>query len=220
MLDRIHWLGHATFRINGGADEDGSVVYIDPWRLPAGSPPADVILISHDHPDHFSPMDIAAIHTGETLIFGSQRVAERADWPVQMLRPWQAGSTACRSVCVRAVPAYTPSYAYHAKSYGGLGFIISMMLHDIYYAGDTELIPEMEKIGCDIALLPVGGAHTMTPEEAVEAAKLLKPRHAVPMHYGREIPGSRGYGRQFVQMLDGDIHAVELELENDRLYIA
>lgn len=220
MLERIHWLGHASFRINGPPHEDGPVVYIDPRHLPADSPRADLILISHDHPDHCSPEDIARIYQEKTLIFGNRRVVDRLTWPVQLLRPWQAGATPCLRVGVRAVPAYTPNHAYHDKSYGGLGFIISMMRYDIYFAGDTELIPEMEKIGCDIALLPVGGRYTMDYEEAAEATRIIRPQIAIPMHYGREVPGSRDYGRLFVQAVNGGVQAIELEIENDRMYIS
>lgn|SRR5690606_14749759 len=220
MLERIHWLGHASFRINGPPHKDGPVIYIDPWHLPTGSPPADLILISHDHPDHCSDDDIARIFRKRTLIFGSQRVAERLRWPVQLLRPWQSGASPCHRCSVRAVPAYTPGSAYHDKSAGGLGFIISVMHHDIYFAGDTGIIPEMEKIACDIALLPVGGKQTMGYEEAADVAHLIQPRYAVPMHYGREVPGSRDYGRRFVQLVNGGVQGVELAIENDKLYVS
>ncbi len=54
-VDNIHWLGHATFRIEDGRTQ----IYIDPWKLPAGAPKADVILITHSHYDHLSADDIA-----------------------------------------------------------------------------------------------------------------------------------------------------------------
>ena len=90
-----------------------------------------------------------------------------------------------------------------------------MMRYDIYYAGDTDLIPEMQKIGCDIALLPVGGAYTMSWDQAAEAAALLRPTIAIPMHYGREIPVSKDYGKLFCQAVTGGIESVELAVENE-----
>jgi L-ascorbate metabolism protein UlaG (beta-lactamase superfamily) len=217
MLDRIHWLGHASFRINGPPHTDGPVVYIDPWRVPDGSPEADLILVSHDHHDHCSPADIARIRTPDTDILANQRAADLIGPGVRVLRPWQAAVDVF-GVSVRAVPAYTLTSAYHERSYGGLGFVITLMRHDIYFAGDTDLIPEMETIGCDIALLPVGGAYTMSYEEAVKAVGLLNPIIAIPMHYGREVPGSRGYGRSFVQLLNGNVQAVELPVENEPIH--
>ena len=219
MLERIHWLGHASFRINGPPHSDRPVIFIHPWQLPPGLSRADLILISHDHPDHSSPEDVDRVYKHDTLVFGNQRVVDRLrHWPVQLLRPWQSGASKCRRVSVRALPAYTPDHAYHDKSYGGLGFLISVMRHDIYFAGDTGLIPEMEKIACDIALLPVGGALTMNYEEAASAAAIIQPRVAIPMHYGREVPGTRDCGRCFVQMVNSGVQARELEVENDRMY--
>lgn len=213
MLERIHWLGHASFRINGPPFVDDPVIYIDPWRIPDGAPSADLILISHEHHDHCSPDDIERIMNGSTQIIASQRVADRISFPVVILREWQATAIPDLRVSVRAVPAYTVNHTYHDRSYGGLGFIITIKRHDIYFAGDTDKIPEMAKIGCDIALVPVGGSYTMDVEAAVEAVELIKPKIAIPMHYGREIPGSRHNGMRFTQAVNGGISAVELEDE-------
>jgi L-ascorbate metabolism protein UlaG (beta-lactamase superfamily) len=219
MLERIHWLGHATFRINGGPDESGPVIYIDPWQLPAGSPPADIILVSHDHHDHCCPDAIESIRTPDTLIVANQRAADVIGPGVQIIRPYQ-GAVCFGDISIRAIPAYTVNKVYHAQGYGGLGFVIDMMRHDIYYAGDTDLIPEMDRIRCDIALLPVGGAFTMNAEEAAEAAKRIQPTYAIPMHYGREIPGSRDDGKRFCSLVNGGVQPVELPIENESFRVA
>lgn len=216
MIERIHWLGHASFRINGPPHDDAPVIYIDPWRLPHDAPPADLILVSHGHHDHCSLGDIARVRHEKTLVVGNQHVADLIGGDVRVLRPWQGTISLCGGVSVRAVPAYTLEHAYHDRAYGGLGFLISLMRTDIYYAGDTDLIPEMEKIGCDIALLPVGGVYTMNPEEAAEAVQRIGPCIAIPMHYGREIPGSRDLGRHFVQLVNSGVQACELPVENGR----
>lgn len=218
MLDWIHWLGHASFRLNGPPGDQKPIIYIDPWRLPAGAPKADLILISHDHHDHCSPEDVEAVRKKKTLVIGNDRVAERLNCPVRVLRTWQGAVSPCGGASVRAVPAYTLHHAYHDKRYGGLGFIISVNRYDIYFAGDTDLIPEMDKLGCDIALLPVGGEYTMGVAEATEAAHRLQPRFAIPMHYGREVPGSRDNGAQFVQSVNSGVVGVELPVENERIY--
>jgi L-ascorbate metabolism protein UlaG (beta-lactamase superfamily) len=90
-----------------------------------------------------------------------------------------------------------------------------MSRHDIYYAGDTDFIPEMEHIGCDIAILPVGGTTTMGWEEAAKAAAVLKPGYVIPMHYGREVPGSWDDGRRFCLAVNSGSQAIELQIEND-----
>ncbi len=213
MIGRIHWLGHASFRINGPPHDDGPVIYIDPWQLPPDSPPADFILVSHDHHDHCSPGDISRVRHLDTVVIANQRAARLLGPGVSVLRPWQM-AVSSDDVLVRAVPAYTIDKAYHAKTYEALGFIVTVAKYDIYFAGDTDLIPEMDKISCDVALLPVGGVSTMGYVEAAEAANRLRPRYAVPMHYGLEITGSAESGRRFCQLVVDGIRALELPNEN------
>src|SRR5512144_1468413 len=72
-VDNIHWLGHATFRIEDGRTQ----IYIDPWKLPAGAPKADVILITHSHFDHFSAEDIAKVEQPTTTFVAPADVAAK-----------------------------------------------------------------------------------------------------------------------------------------------
>ena len=72
-VDHIHWLGHASFRLDDGAAQ----IYIDPWKLPAGAPKADVILITHAHFDHYSPEDIAKIEQPGTAFVAPADVAAK-----------------------------------------------------------------------------------------------------------------------------------------------
>src|ERR1700694_3211933 len=126
MLDQIEWLGHASFRVNSTP-----LIYIDPWRMPRGATPADVILISHDHYDHCSPADIDKLRTPATLVIGSAAAGNVID-EVTLLRPWQ--SINAGRACIKAVPAYN---SHHPREFEGLGFIISLNHYDLYYAGDT-----------------------------------------------------------------------------------
>jgi L-ascorbate metabolism protein UlaG (beta-lactamase superfamily) len=175
--------------------------------------------VSHDHHDHCCPDAIDLIRTPDTLIVANQRAADVIGSGVQVIRPYQ-GAVCFADISIRAVPAYTMNKVYHAQGYGGLGFIIDMMRHDIYYAGDTDLIPEMDRIRCDIALLPVGGTFTMNAEEAAEAVSRIKPLYAIPMHYGREIPGSRDDGKRFCSLVNGAAQVLELPIENESFRVA
>lgn len=215
MIERIHWLGNASFRING-FPHDGPVVYIDPVQLPLDSPPADLILISHEYADHCSPVDIERICKPTTTILSNQRVADSLPVEVKVLRPWQ-GAYQVGDVAVTAVPAYTVNNAYNSPKFEGLGFIISIMRYDIYYAGVTDLIPEMEKIGCDIALLPLGGKYSMTLDEAVEAVNRIRPGYAVPIVQSIGNLESKLIGRRFCEMVDSTFNTYELRPESSRI---
>ena len=82
----------------------------------------------------------------------------------------------------------------------------------IYHTGDSDFIPEMKEIDCDIALIPVSGTYVMDADEAVEATLAIKPAIAVPMHYGAII-GSAADAEKYKKALEGKIEVVVLPKE-------
>ena len=81
----------------------------------------------------------------------------------------------------------------------------------LYFAGDTDHIPEMSDIRCDVALLPVGGTYTMDAEKAAQAATDIRPKIAVPMHYGAGVVGTRADAERFRSLYDGEVVILEVE---------
>ena len=175
----IQFLGNSSFAIIGGA-----AVYIDPWRLGQLEIGADFILVSHDHHHHFSPMDIERIGVPSTRVLGPSQVIESLEnGQGKVLLPDR--EILDTHVRIKGVPAYNRRSERHKKSDKGLGFIIEIRGKRIYYAGDTDYIAEMENLGpIDVALLPVGGGSVMGVREAVQAVKVIKPKLAIPYHYG------------------------------------
>lgn len=176
MIDKIKWLGHGSFSIQGPP-----YIYIDPWRVVRSGFQADIILVSHDHYDHCSIADIKKLRGADTHIIGNEQVADKIDGTT-VIRPWQ--SMTFDRISIKAIPAYAPNGIHHKESDGGLGFVISMNYYDIYYAGDTKLIPEMERISPDIVILPIDNHDTLDVREAVEVVELLSPRWAIPSNWG------------------------------------
>jgi len=188
-LEYIHWLAHASFRI----DADELQIYIDPWQLGEDAPPADLILITHDHGDHCSPEDVAKIIKDDTAIVTIALAASQLTGDIKLIQP--GDKLTVKGIPIEVVPAYnltkfrSPGNPFHPKESGYVGFIITVGGVRIYHTGDADVIPEMEALEVDIALLPVSGTYVMTTEEAIEAADILQPKVAIPMHIGRGIGG-------------------------------
>lgn len=187
--DGIHWLGHDSFRI------DGSVtVYINPWKVGDGMPPADVIIVTHDHYDHLSVPDIQQLAGPDTVLVGPAAVTSQVRG-VKTITIAAGGSETVHGVAVSAVPAYNtdkfrePGKVFHPQEAGHLGYVIELDGRRVYHAGDTDVIPEMAGVVCDVALLPVSGVYVMTAEEAATACGVISAGAVVPMHYGR-VAGS------------------------------
>jgi L-ascorbate metabolism protein UlaG (beta-lactamase superfamily) len=164
------------------------VIYLDPWRLPDDSPQADLILISHEHSDHCSPEDVERIRGEQTVVISDTTASVKLSPPVTVLRPGE--STTAGGVEVAAVPAYNIDKQFHPKDALHVGYILTIAGERLYFAGDTDHIPEMSGLKCDVALLPVSGVYVMTAEEAVAAAKAIAPKVAVPMHYASGVAGT------------------------------
>jgi L-ascorbate metabolism protein UlaG (beta-lactamase superfamily) len=198
ILERLCWLGHASFRIDGPP-----TIYFDPWRLEGEQPQADVILVSHEHDDHCSPEDIERIRGPKTVIVASATAAGKLEGDVRALRPGE--SEVVGEVRIEAVPAYNIGKQFHPREAQHVGFVVTIGGERVYHAGDTDRIPEMKEIDCDVALLPVGGTYTMNAEEAAQAAADIGPRVAVPMHWGAGVVGERNDAERFSELYDGKV---------------
>lgn len=187
----LHWLGHDSFRIESA---DGQVIYIDPWEVRSTEKKADLILITHEHYDHCSPDDVKKLSKPGTVILTPPDCGTKLGVPTQAARPGLSGTYA--GFTVEMVAAYNIGKEFHQKSKHWVGYIITVDGKRIYHAGDTDIIPEMQGITCDVALLPVGGTYTMSAAEAAKAATIIKAKEYIPMHWGK-IVGTRADAEAF-----------------------
>jgi L-ascorbate metabolism protein UlaG (beta-lactamase superfamily) len=189
-LQRIAWYGQSSLRIELG----GKVVWLDPVKVPVAEK-ADLILLTHSHGDHFSAADVKKLSGPDTIVFAA------FDGPgLTRIRPGEARKLG--AITIEAVSAYNiAKMQNHPKANLWCGYIVSVDGVRIYDAGDTELIPEMKDISCDIVFLPLGQTYTMgSVDEAVQAALDVKAKIAIPFHYGM-YEGTAKDADAFVQAL-------------------
>ena len=205
MLENLHWLGHASFYVRSA---QGTVVYFDPYKLKAGLPQADLILVTHDHFDHCSPEDINRVAKPGTVVVAPAAAAAKIAGSVRIL---SAGmSLRVADVSVAAVPAYNTDKKFHPRAAGYIGYVATVDGVAIYHAGDTDRIPEMGSVRVDVALLPVGGTYTMDAAQAAAAADAIRPQVAVPMHYG-EVVGSDQDAKEFQRLCKAEVRILRRE---------
>ncbi|RPI79374.1 MAG: MBL fold metallo-hydrolase [Desulfobacteraceae bacterium] len=204
IVKKIHWLGHDAFRIDGE-----KVIYIDPYQI-KGGPKADIILVTHEHFDHCSPDDIQKIQQAATVIVTEKDSAKKLKGDVRILK--SGASILIDKVKIEAVPSYNIDKQFHPQKNGWLGFVLEMNGVRIYHAGDTDFIPEMKNLKVDIALLPVSGTYVMTADQAIKAALAIKPKLAIPMHYGA-IVGTDEDAIKFKELLAGKVEVQILNKE-------
>ena len=207
----IKWLGHSGFLIQF----DSMNIYIDPIKLTNFNEKADLVLITHGHHDHFSVEDIKKILKNNTKMIGppeilsqSRQVKDGIDFEIAEV----GKNLNFNEMVISPVHAYNINKPFHSKG-DGVGYILDIDGTTIYHAGDSDIIPEMKEIKCDIALLPVSGKFTMTAEEAARAAEIIHSDLAIPMHYGTLI-GTKEDAERFVSLCNGKgIKAMIMEKE-------
>lgn len=190
LLRDLVWFGHSSFMIRDSKTER-SFYYIDPWNFrDADKDRADVVFITHTHPDHCSPGDLKKILYEKTVFVTVPECVDAFNLPkerVIVVKPEM--DFLVKGIRVRTVPAYnlkTERLKWHPKEKNWVGFIIHVNDAAIYHAGDTDLIEEMKSLGpIDVAMLPMGGTYTMDMSEAIMAANAIRAGVTIPMHYRR-----------------------------------
>lgn len=186
---KFHALMHASIRM----EYDGKEIEIDPMTKLGDRvidytkmPKADYLFVTHEHADHFNQDAIKTLMGKNTRLIMNKRCAEMYG-SGEVMKNGDSMRIA-DDFMMEAVPAYNTTEGrtkYHPKGRDN-GYILTIDGLRIYIAGDTEDIPEMADIkDIDIAFLPCNQPYTMTPEQLVRAARIIKPKVLFPYHYGK-----------------------------------
>lgn len=196
----VAFIGHGSLRF----DFAGKTVYVDPYAKVGdygAMPPADLVLLTHEHGDHLDPAALARITGPDTPIIETGACLEKLGRGT-VLENGQA--TEVLGIGIAAVPAYNIQHKresgepFHPKGRGN-GYVLTFGGLRVYVAGDTEDVPEMAGLaGVDVAFLPMNLPYTMTPEMAAHAARMVRPKVLYPYHYGDADP------RKLATLLAGD----------------
>lgn len=200
---QIRWYGHDTFTIKNNV-----TVCIDPYKLTRPLS-ADIILISHNHFDHLSEDDLSKIANQNTIIIAPNecisQLSKIKNKKIITILPNEEKTI--NNVKIKAIPAYNidkinpdTKKPFHPKEDGKIGFIVTINGISVYHTGDSDLISEMTDLKPNILLVPVSGTYVMTANEAANAVAKIKPKLAIPMHYGT-IVGSDEDAKEFKRLV-------------------
>ncbi len=180
MLEGFTWFKQAAYRWQGS----GLTLYIDPWEVTTDDP-ADLIVLTHAHFDHYSKPDLERLTSSTTVVVAPKDIAAELSGNVIAVAPGESLEAA--GVHLETVPAYNlveERLEAHPKANGWVGYLLSLGGHTYYHAGDTDHLPELEGLKTEVAFLPIGGTYTMDVHDAAALARAMTPQLAVPMHYG------------------------------------
>lgn len=183
---------------------DGEVYYVDPFKITEEAHDASFILLTHDHFDHFDPDSIRNVFGEYTLIVCpvAMEAAVKKEFPradVLTVVPEQFYEDGPMEV--DTVPAYNIDKDFHPEAAGWCGYVFHLGDLRLYVSGDTDDTDEARDVSADIAMIPIGGTYTMTPEEAADLINEMAPEIVIPTHYG-SIVGSENDGETFAKLVD------------------
>ncbi len=199
MLDNIKVLCHSSIKINRE-----KVIYIDPFKIDKNYNDADMIFITHDHYDHYSEEDIDKVKKEDTMIIAPEelltKILKKGFRQNYITIVETNQKYMMEGIKFETIPAYNTNKQFHPKENGWVGYIIEIEDIRYYIAGDTDITEENKQVKCDVAFVPVGGTYTMDFKEAVYLINEIKPKIAVPIHYG-SIVGTEQDATDFVRLL-------------------
>lgn len=208
MLNNIEVLYHSSIRI-----KKEKTIYIDPFKIDRNYNDADIIFITHDHYDHYSEEDIdKVINENTTIIIPDELLTKLLRKGINknaIITVEPNKNYMVQGIKFETISAYNTNKTFHPKENGWVGYIIIINGIRYYIAGDTDITEENKQVKCDVAFVPVGGTYTMDFKEAASLINEIKPKIAIPIHYG-SIVGTEQDAIDFIRLLHPEIKGIIL----------
>lgn len=208
MLENVEVLYHSSIKI-----KDNKIIYIDPFKIDKDYNDADIVFITHDHFDHYSEEDIdKVINENITIIIPEElltKILRKGINKNAVITVESNKEYMVQGIKFETIPAYNTNKTFHPKENDWVGYIITLDGIRYYIAGDTDITEENRKVKCDVAFVPVGGTYTMNYSEAAELVNIIKPKIAVPIHYG-SVVGTKQDATNFIKLLHSSIKGIIL----------
>ena len=208
MLENIEVLYHSSIRIN-----KEKTIYIDPYKIDRNYNDADIVFITHDHYDHYSEEDIdKVINENTTIIIPEELLTKLLRKGINknaIITVEPNKNYMVQGIKFETISAYNTNKTFHPKENGWVGYIIIINGIRYYIAGDTDITEENKQVKCDVAFVPVGGTYTMDFKEAASLINEIKPKIAIPIHYG-SIVGTEQDAIDFIRLLHPEIKGIIL----------
>ena len=208
MLENIEVLYHSSIRIN-----KEKIIYIDPFKINKNYNDADIIFITHDHYDHYSEEDIdKVINENTTIIIPDELLTKLLRKGINknaIITVESNKNYMVQGIKFETISAYNTNKTFHPKENGWVGYIIIINGIRYYIAGDTDITEENKQVKCYVAFVPGGGTYTMDFKEAASLINEIKPKIAIPIHYG-SIVGTEQDAIDFIRLLHPEIKGIIL----------
>ena len=208
MLENIEVLYHSSIRIN-----KEKTIYIDPFKIDRNYNDADIVFITHDHYDHYSEEDIdKVINENTTIIIPEELLTKLLRKGINknaIITVEPNKNYMVQGIKFETISAYNTNKTFHPKENGWVGYIITLDDIRYYIAGDTDITEENRRVKYDVAFVPVGGTYTMDFKEAASLINEIKPKIAIPIHYG-SIVGTEQDAIDFIRLLHPEIKGIIL----------
>ncbi len=190
------------------------IIYFDPFKIDKYYNDADYIFITHDHYDHYDEESIKKVLKKETTIIVPKILKDKIKkFNLNTIIVEPNNSYVLDNIKFNTTPAYNINKKFHPKEANYVGYILDINNTTYYIMGDTDLLEENKLVKTDVCFVPIGGTYTMDVYEASKYINYIKPKIAIPIHYG-SIVGSINLKDEFKKLIDKDIK-VDIYIEEE-----